>query len=52
MNARRLIYQAVAVIGIGALGTYAYFTQRQSPASVEPVSPAAAAPAKGEAKKK
>lgn len=46
MNARRLIYPAVAVIGIGALGTYAYFSQRQSPASVEPVSPAAAAPAR------
>lgn len=29
MNARRFLYPAIAVIGIGALGSYAYHAQRQ-----------------------
>ncbi len=35
MNARRLLYPAIAAVGIGALGAYAYQAQRQQPAPVE-----------------
>jgi membrane fusion protein (multidrug efflux system) len=43
MNVRRILYPAVAAIGIGALGTYAYHAQRQQPGPTE--QRASAAPA-------
>ena len=35
MNARRLLYPAIATIGISALGAYAYYVQRQPQGPIE-----------------
>ena len=37
MNARRLLYPAIAAIGISALGAYAYYVQRQPQGPIEQV---------------
>lgn len=46
MNARRILYPAIAAIGISALGAYAYYAQRQPQGPIEQT----AAPQAGAAK--
>ncbi|WP_136415188.1 efflux RND transporter periplasmic adaptor subunit [Herbaspirillum sp. ST 5-3] len=50
MDARRLLYPGIAAIGIAALGSYAYYAQRQPQRPVEQTASAApAAPGTGKA---
>jgi membrane fusion protein (multidrug efflux system) len=53
MNTRRLLYPAIAVIGIAGLGAYAYFAQRapQGPTELSAASATAAAASSGAARK-
>lgn len=49
MNARRILYPAVAAIGISALGAYAYYVQRQPQGPTEQTAAAAPAAKSGKA---